>query len=102
ERETKAGRRNQVLFALGKVPTRSFSPGAIERIVRIEFPETTADTALAISPILTDLGGGEHPIIKNSVATGEWEFRDARFAMALRVLLEKEPAREKVRRVDLQ
>lgn len=101
ERETKAGRRNQVLFALGRVPTRSFSPAHVERLVRGEFPESTADTTLAIGQILAELASGDHPIIKTSVATGEYEFRDARFAMALRVLLEKEPTREKVRRVDV-
>lgn len=100
ERETKAGRRNQVLFALGKIAVRNFSVAHVESIVRTEFPESTADTALAIGQILAELASGTHPIIKTSVATGEYEFRDAKFAMALRVFLEKDPEREKVRRKD--
>jgi len=102
ERETKAGRRNQVLFALGRVGSSSFSTAAVERIVRQEFPESTENIALAIGPILTELSGGDHPIIKSSAAANEYEFRDARFSMALRVLLQKEVTREKVRRVDME
>lgn len=100
ERETKAGRRNQVLFALGRVGSATFSTAAVERIVRQEFPESTDNIALAIGPILTELSNGEHPIIKPAAAANEYEFRDARYSMALRVLLQKEVTREKVRRLD--
>lgn len=99
ERETKAGRRNQVLFALGRVQERSFTADTVERIVRSEFPESTAETTLAIGQILSELAGGIHPIVKGTGNTAEYEFKDARFAMALRVFLEKDVEREKVRRV---
>ncbi len=99
ERETKAGRRNQVLFALGRIPERSFTADTVERIVRTEFPESTAATTLAIGQILSELAGGIHPIVKPTTNTAEYEFKDARFAMALRVFLEKDVEREKVRRV---
>lgn len=100
ERETKAGRRNQVLYALGRVGSSAFATGAVEKIVRQEFPESTEGISLAIAPILTDLSGGDHPLLKQSAAANEYEFRDARTLMALRVLLEKEATREKVRRVE--
>ncbi len=99
ERETRAGRRDQVLYALGRVQAASFSTATVESIVRTEFPESTADTTLAIGQILTELCGRDHPILKRSAAGNEYEFRDARLAMAVRVLLEKEATREKVRRV---
>src|SRR5690606_983097 len=102
ERETKAGRRNQVLYALGRVTTPTFSTATVERIVRQEFPESTENTQLAIAPILTELSGGNNPIIKQSATANEYEFRDARFWMALRVLLEKEATREKVRRIGIE
>jgi hypothetical protein len=99
ERETKAGRRNQVLFALGRVSTRVFSPSVVEIIVRAEFPESTADTILAIGQIMSELGSGDQAIIKPTTNPAEYEFKDARFAMALRVLLQKDAEREKVRRI---
>jgi hypothetical protein len=100
ERETKAGRRNQVLYALGLVTERAFTAAIVERIVRAEFPDSTADTTLAIGQILSELASGEHAIVKATANTAEYEFRDARFAMALRVLLEKDAVRDKVRRVN--
>ena len=50
--------------------------------------------------ILAELSVGNDPIIKNTAGGNDYEFRDARYAMALRVLLEKDAARERVRRVD--
>ena len=43
---------------------------------------------------------GNDPIITNTAGGNDYEFRDARYAMALKVLLEKDAARERVRRVD--
>jgi hypothetical protein len=102
ERETKVGRRNQVLFALGKVNKRVFHVVEIETLVRTAFPVSTTDTTLAVGQILSELSGGEgeSAIIRRSAKGPTYEFRDARFAMALRVLLQKDPTREKVTKVD--
>lgn len=99
ERETTRGRRNQVLYALGKVNHRSFTVQDVETIVRKEFPGSTADITLAIGQLLGELSRGVDPIIKPALRGAEYEFRDARRAMALRVLLQKEPIKERVRRI---
>lgn len=99
ERETRRGRRNQVLYALGKVDHRSFTAQEVEAIVRREFPESTADTTLAVGQLLGELAGGDDPLVKQTARGTAYEFRDARRAMALRVLLQKESERERVRRV---
>jgi hypothetical protein len=100
ERETKVGRRNQVLYVLGRIDKRIFHVAEIEALLRDNFPSSTADTTLAVGQILGELTGGEHPIIKRSSKGPTYEFKDARFAMALRVLLEKDALREKVSKVD--
>jgi AAA domain len=98
ERETKAGRRNQVLYSLGKIPKRLFHVNEVENILRQEFPDSTADVTLAVGQILSELASGEEPIIKRSSKSVDYEFRDARYAMALRVLLQKDLTKEKVLR----
>ena len=100
EKETKVGRRNQVLFAIGAIAKRVFTAADVEQVVRVEFPQSTADTTLAVGQILSELTGEETSIIKRSSKGSSYEFRDARFAMALRVLLQKDGIREKVVKLD--
>ena len=96
ERETKVGRRNQVLFSLGKISSKSFNTADVEAILRKEFPQTTSDVRLGVGQILSDLASREEAVIKRSSHSNAYEFRDARCAMALRVLLQKDFARQKV------
>jgi hypothetical protein len=98
ERETRAGRRNQVLYSLGKLASRQFSAAEVETLVRQEFPQGTVDTTLAVGQILAELVVGEDTIISRSAKSANYEFRDAKYAMALRVLLIKDPETEKVGR----
>ena len=96
ERETKIGRRNQVLYVLGKLDKKTFHVAEIESLLREEFPVSTADVQLAIGQMLAELSGGKTPIIKRSPKGGTYQFRDARFAMAVRALLQKDTTRERV------
>jgi len=100
ERETKVGRRNQVLYVLGRMDKRIFHVAEVESLLREEFPSSTADTTLAVGQILSELTGGDNPIIKRSAKCPTYEFKDPRFAMALRVLLEKDTVKEKVTKLD--
>jgi hypothetical protein len=100
ERETKIGRRNQVLYVLGKIEKRVFSINEVETMLRREFPKSTADTTLAVGQMLGELANGGKPIIKRSAKGSSYEFKDARFAMALRVLLQKDPTRETVSKLE--
>lgn len=96
ERETKIGRRNQVLYVLGKLDKKAFHVAEIESLLREEFPASTANVQLATGQMLSELSGGKTPIIKRSPKGGTYQFRDARFAMAVRALLQKDATRERV------
>lgn len=100
ERETKVGRRNQVLYTLGRINKRVFHVNEIEGILRDEFPTSTSDVTLAVGQILSELTNGENPIIKRSSKGPTYEFKDARYAMALRVLLYKDNVKEIVSKAD--
>jgi hypothetical protein len=100
ERETKAGRRNQVLYSLGRINKRVFHVAEVEEVLRQHFSQSAAGKTLAVGQILGELTSGEQAIIKRSTKGSTFEFKDARFAMAVRVLLQKDALKEKVTKVD--
>jgi hypothetical protein len=95
-RETGKGRRNQVLYAIGLAPDRSFHVSAIDEIVRRAFPESTKGTTLAIGQVLSQLSTGQEAILRRPTKAPVYEIRDARVAMALRVMLEKPRDEERI------
>ena len=99
ERDTKVGRRNQVLFVLGRIEKRVFHVAEVESLVRESFPNSTTDTTLAVGQILSELTSDDNSIIRRSAKGPSYEFRDSRFAMALRVLLQKDDLKERVTKV---
>jgi archaellum biogenesis ATPase FlaH len=89
ERDTKAGRRNQTLFALARVTDREFKASRVEEIIRAEFPQSTNNVALGISPILSSLNSGDKDIIRRSPKGDAYSFKDPRTRMVLKAMLKK-------------
>ena len=101
-RETKVGRRNQVLFALGAMPTKSFTSAALETKVRTEFPDSTANAEqLGVGQLLVELTQERNPIVRRSRKSNEFEFTHPRFLMCIRTMLEIEHGTQKVIRREL-
>lgn len=100
ERNTVAGRRNQVLFALGRIDKDEFGYAEIEEMVRRDFPDSTNDRTLNISGLLSDLAGREDSLIKRSPKGDRYIFVDPKYRMCLRVMLRKEGKR--VDKVDIR
>lgn len=101
EKVTKAGRRNQVLFSLGRSATRRFSVTDVESQVRHDFPKSTEDLRLGIGPILADLENRENSFIRRAPKSREYEFTDPRYRMCLRTMLLRDE-NEKVGKLELQ
>ncbi|MGP1677473.1 MAG: nSTAND1 domain-containing NTPase [Burkholderiales bacterium] len=101
ERETKAGRRNQVLYALGRINSRTFNPARVEEVLRNHFVQSTENVALAIGQILADLSERQTSIVKRTPKGDEFEFTDPRYAMSIRAML-KLGEDEKVKKVELK
>jgi len=97
KRETKAGRRNQVLWVLSKIEKRVFHVNDVEQFLREEFASSTnPQQSLAIDQILSEMSKGKHAILKKSeTSDASYEFRDARVAMALKTALIKD-SRQKI------
>lgn len=100
DRSTVAGRRNQVLFALGQVHKDSFNYSDIEAIVRREFPASTAGKTLNISGILSELADRENSLIKRSRKANSYSFVDPKYRMCIRVMLEDRGQR--VQKLDIR
>jgi hypothetical protein len=96
ERKTKTGRRNQVLYALGKSKGSEFDLNEIEAIVRNEFPASTANTSLAIGQMLADLASGDAPLLRRTTKAASYRFVDPRYLMGIRIILKKSGNDERV------
>jgi hypothetical protein len=89
ERDTKAGRRNQVLFAIGRSEAREFKASEIEAIVRKEFAASTAGRSLSVGQILFQLAAASHPIIRSMPNTHTYGLVDPRYRAVIRTSLVK-------------
>jgi AAA domain len=96
ERKTKAGRRNQVLFALGTMNRTEFDAAEVEAAVRKEFPASTANTTLAVGQMMADLSSGKAPLLRRASKASNYRFTDPRYLMCIRVMLRKSSDGEKV------
>lgn len=101
-RETKVGRRNQVLYALGAITTKSFTSAAVETKVRCEFPDSTANAEqLGVGQLLVELTQEKNPIVRRSRKSNEFEFTHPRFLMCIRAMLEIDGGTSRVMRREL-
>ncbi len=89
ERDTKAGRRNQALYALSLCEGEQFKSSEIEVLLRREFPTSTHKTALNPAQILASLAGTDRPIVRRSPKGDAFTFADPRYRMVLRAMLVK-------------
>ncbi len=89
ERDTKAGRRNQTLYALSMIETEQFKAPEVEAVLRREFPASTAGTVLNLAQMLSQLASSERPIVRRSPKGDAYTFADPRYRMVLRGMLRK-------------
>lgn len=89
ERDTKAGRRNQTLYALSLCMNEQFKAPEIETLIRQQFPMSTSSTALNVLQTLSQLASTERPIVRRSPKGDAFTFADPRYRMVLRSMLRK-------------
>jgi hypothetical protein len=91
ERETRIGRRNQVLYALGQSVEPEIRYTSIEEIVRREFPASTRGRTLNISGMLSELCSEDAGLLKRSPKGDSYVFQDPKYRMCLRSMLVYDP-----------
>lgn len=102
ERNTKIGRRNQVLFCLGLVKQDEFKYSDVEIIVRNEFPDSTKDTALNIPQVLSELADDTQGVLKKAPKGDAYMFKDPVYRMCIRAMLKHNSGSEVVDKVDIK
>jgi hypothetical protein len=88
-RDTKAGRRNQILYSLGQCDSENFKYTDIEKIVRSEFPRNTREVGLNIAGNLSELSSGDKPLIRRTPKGDAYRFTSPKYRMCLRTMLKK-------------
>ncbi len=96
-RETEAGRRNQVIYALGQLPGKEVKLSELEDIVRKKFPNSTSGKTLNMSLNLGDLMGRENPMITKNVSGDGYVFTDLKFKLCIRSVIVLEGEVVKIR-----
>lgn len=102
ERNTKAGRRNQVLFSLGKITASEFDAKRVELMVRHEFPFSTRNTTLAVGQMMAELSESSAPLLRRAPKGNIYRFADPRYLMCIRVMLRKFGSDERVIKATLR
>ena len=87
DRDTKLGRRNQVLYALGRVERSEFRYNEVEEIVRREFSKSAGGKTLNVSGMLSELAEKHDSIIKRSPKNELYQFVDPVYKMCIRAML---------------
>ncbi|XKE46130.1 ATP-binding protein [Halomonas organivorans] len=88
-KETRHGRRNQVIYTAGALPANEFSNSEIEDALRNAFPVSTKGKALNISSNLIELSSGSHPIFIKTPKGNRYRFIDPKVKIMIRWMLTK-------------
>jgi hypothetical protein len=86
-RDTKVGRKNQVIFAMGQCLQEDFKHSNIEAIVREQFP--VKDVQINVSAMLSGFANLTNPLIRRTPKNDAWRFTTPKLKMAIRGRLRK-------------
>lgn len=96
--ETIDGRRNQVIFALGRISTHQIDTQKIGVVIAQDFPNSAPESNSGIGQVLASLTKGDCPILKKTSNSSFYTFIDPRYLMCIRIILFKEPDTDKVKK----
>lgn len=96
--ETSDGRRNQVIYALGRISTHQIDTQKIAAVIAQDFPINKPESNSGIGQVLSHLCRGDKPILKKLSNSNFYVFTDPRYLMCIRLILFIEPDTERVRK----
>lgn len=95
-KETTIGRRNQVLYAIGKISKHPFQTSEIEDYIRREFSDTIPEKNMGIGNILTELSEPPRPILNKNDKSLLHYLSDPLYLMCIRLILRKNKTTGKI------
>lgn len=93
---TKHGRRNQVIYTIGRITSNEFSAQEVEDLLRELFPNSTSGKALNVSANLSELASGDSPLIRKTPKGTRFRFLDPKIKIMARWMLSKDEGQETV------
>lgn len=90
-KETTVGRRNQVIYCIGKMIGHQIDANAVTDRIKVEFPVTAKKGNMGVASILAELSSSESPILRKNPKTKDFRVVDPRYLMCIRVMLFKNP-----------
>ena len=93
---TRVGRRNQVLYCLGKIHNYDFTVASVESSIKHHFPASCSGVTLNVAQILSDLANSEHPLIRKNPNSSSYRFIDPKYRIVVRWLLYKAGSSEEI------
>ena len=96
--ETSDGRRNQVIYALGRISTHQIDTQKIGIVISQDFPNSAPESNSGIGQVIAHLSKGNKPILKKLANSTLYAFTDPRYLMCIRLMLYKEEGTEKVKK----
>lgn len=98
-RETKVGRKNQVIYSLGKCDKEDFKHSDIEKIVRYEF-DVDDNINLNLPQMLAPFAKAENPILRRTPKNDAYRFVSPKLKMVIRAGLQLDNDNKVVKMVD--
>jgi len=89
-RDTRAGRRNQVIYSLGCIKTEDFKYTDVEDTVRDEFKDSTDGVILNVAQTLSQLEKSEFPLIKRVPKGDAYRMINPKIKIAIGTMLQKD------------
>ncbi|WP_281557372.1 AAA family ATPase [Thalassomonas sp. RHCl1] len=96
--ETVSGRRNQVIYALGKISNHQVNTTIVGEQIAKEFPNNAPESNSGIGQVLSHLAKGEKPVLKKVAHSKSYTLTDPRYLMCIRIMLHKDDETEIVRK----
>ena len=97
--ETKVGRKNQVIYSLGKVDKEDFKHSDVEKIVRDEF-DVDEGINLNLPQMLASFSKAENPLIRRTPKNNAYRFVSPKLKMVIRAGLQLDGDHRVVKTVD--
>lgn len=90
-KDTTVGRRNQVIYCIGRMTGHQIDSNGVSDRIRTEFPTTAKDSNMGVASILAELASSEPPLLRKNPKTKDYRVVDPRYLMCIRAMLFKNP-----------
>lgn len=97
--ETKVGRKNQVIFSLGKIDKEDFKHSDIEKIVREEF-NVDEGINLNLPQMLASFAKVDNPLIRRTPKNNAYRFVSPKLKMVIRAGLQRDSENRVIKTVE--